>query len=87
MVFDEAQQLGYQFRVLDIGGGFHGKYTSDIPFNKFASAIRDSLEKYFPNWPNLKIIGEPGQFVVRSAFTHVTDVIGKRVLSTEGEYI
>ena len=84
-VFNEAQILGYQLRILDIGGGFHGQLNPDVPFKKLATAIKNSLTKHFPPDLGVRIISEPGQYVVRSAFTLLTDIIGKRVSSKEGE--
>ena len=86
-VFNEAQQLGFQFRMLDIGGGFHGDRNPDVPFKSFAAVIQNSLTKHFPPALGVKIIGEPGQYVVRSAFALVADVIGKRITSSEGEAV
>ena len=71
--------------MLDIGGGFHGELNPDISFKSFATAIKDSLTKHFPHSLGVKIISEPGQYVVRSAFTLVADVIGRRVPRPEGE--
>ena len=84
-VFNEAQEFGYQFSILDIGGGFHGELNPDVPFKRFATAIKDSLTKHFPPELGVKIISEPGQYVVRSAFTLVADVIGKCAPRWEGK--
>ncbi|CBI18908.3 unnamed protein product, partial [Vitis vinifera] len=77
-VFDTASRLGLpRMHVLNIGGGF----TSGPHFDDATSAIKSSLQAYFPNEHGLTIIGEPGRYFAESAFTLVTNIIGKRVRS------
>ena len=72
-VFDQAAKLGYNCRVLDIGGGF----THDL-FEKQAACINMGLDRYFSYKDDLIIIGEPGRFYVSSAFLLATRVTGRR---------
>uniref|UniRef100_F6H0D3 Ornithine decarboxylase n=1 Tax=Vitis vinifera TaxID=29760 RepID=F6H0D3_VITVI len=82
-VFDTASRLGLpRMHVLNIGGGF----TSGPHFDDATSAIKSSLQAYFPNEHGLTIIGEPGRYFAESAFTLVTNIIGKRVRSELREY-
>ncbi|KAJ8289507.1 hypothetical protein GJAV_G00002120 [Gymnothorax javanicus] len=78
-VFDMAAKLGYSMNLVDIGGGFPGY---DIPklfeFQKFATVINKSLEKYFPD-PAVQVIAEPGRYYPASSFTLATNIIGKKV--------
>ncbi|RVX15969.1 Ornithine decarboxylase [Vitis vinifera] len=82
-VFDTASRLGLpRMHVLNIGGGF----TSGPHFDDATSAIKSSLQAYFPNEHGLTIIAEPGRYFAESAFTLVTNIIGKRVRSELREY-
>ena len=74
MIFDIAEAEGIKMNVLDIGGGFPG---DDNPFFKeIATVINQQIEKHFPK--NIKIIAEPGRFLVASCKTIVTRVISTR---------
>eukprot|EP00057_Strongylocentrotus_purpuratus_P012977 XP_011667451.1 PREDICTED: ornithine decarboxylase-like [Strongylocentrotus purpuratus] len=80
--YDIGNDIGHDLRIIDIGGGFPGKESSSIPFEKFSAAARSAIAKYFPdsNNQNPRIIGEPGTFYVESAFSLAVCVIGKRDL-------
>ena len=60
-VFTYAASIGYDFTLLDIGGGYPGIDKMEL-FREEADVINDSLCKYFSkeNYPNLRVIGEPG---------------------------
>lgn len=73
-VFDQASQVGYDLKVLDVGGGF-----SDESFEYFAAALSDALDEYFP--PHIRVIAEPGRYYVASAFTLAANVIARRDVS------
>ncbi|XP_068192456.1 ornithine decarboxylase-like [Antennarius striatus] len=79
--FDIANVLGFQFNVLDIGGGFCGRDDYQEKFEKFSEVINAALEEYFPPDSGVKVIAEPGRYYVESSFTLVTNVIGKRVIT------
>ena len=70
-VFDEADKLGFNLKLLDVGGGF-----VDESFEIFAAALSQALEDYFPN--NVRIIGEPGRYYASNAFTLAANVIARR---------
>ena len=61
-VFQYGKELGFDFTLLDIGGGFPGKDNSDKLFLEMTKAINESLEKHFHKYPNVKIIAEPGTY-------------------------
>lgn len=65
-VFDYAEELGYQFYLLDVGGGYPGGRGTSI--DKIADVINCALADYFPD-PSVQIIAEPGRFYVSSAYT------------------
>ncbi|KAI9877495.1 MAG: Ornithine decarboxylase [Pleopsidium flavum] len=71
VVFDQAAELGFDMRTLDVGGGFSGD-----SFEKMACVLSRALEDYFP--PHIRIIGEPGRYYVSSAFTLACNVIARR---------
>ncbi|KAK2745878.1 Ornithine decarboxylase [Myotisia sp. PD_48] len=75
-VFDQAMDVGFDLKVLDVGGGF-----SDETFEPFAAALSDALDEYFP--PHIRVIAEPGRYYVATAFTLAANVIARRDVSTE----
>lgn len=82
-VSDIASRMGFEFSLLDLGGGFPGDidFTDDNNlFYQMVDVIRKSLEKSFPQtkFPDLQIIAEPGRYFVSSALTLLVKVIGKR---------
>ncbi|KAG8195817.1 hypothetical protein JTE90_008516 [Oedothorax gibbosus] len=77
-VFDLAKQRGSHMNLLDIGGGFPGHRGHVIAFQAFASAINGSLNDFFPPDTGVRIIAEPGRYFMTSAFTLLTNIIGKR---------
>jgi ornithine decarboxylase len=74
LVFDQASEIGYDLRVVDVGGGF-----SDVTFDMFAETLSDALDEYFP--PHIRVIAEPGRYYVASAFTLAANVIARRDVS------
>jgi ornithine decarboxylase len=77
-VFAEAKSRGFQLKLLDIGGGFPAHYDDTIPaFKTLAKAINPELDRLFP--PPIEILAEPGRFLVASAATAISKIIGKAV--------
>lgn len=74
-LFDYAKQLGYEFNLLDIGGGFPGSHGTSI--DEVALIINTALDKFFAD-KSVRIISEPGRYYVASAFTLLTNVQSKR---------
>lgn len=69
---------GKKMKVLDIGGGFPVKYTSDVkPFSQVAKKINSEIKRLFNG--DVDPIAEPGRFIVATACTLVTKIIGKSV--------
>jgi len=74
-LFDMARDYGYELDLLDIGGGFPGYPNADEPtFAELADEINQALDTCFSDMPALKLIAEPGRFMVSSAFTLITKV-------------
>jgi ornithine decarboxylase len=72
-VFDMGTAAGYNFSLLDVGGGFE-----DALFETAASILTHAIDHYFPDRRHLKIIAEPGRFYVSKAFSLATNVIARR---------
>uniref|UniRef100_A0A3B4ZZP7 ornithine decarboxylase n=1 Tax=Stegastes partitus TaxID=144197 RepID=A0A3B4ZZP7_9TELE len=82
-VFDVASLLGFQMRLLDIGGGFSGIGDFQEKFEEFSEVINAALDKYFPPGSGVEVIAEPGRYYVESAFTLAVNVVAKRVVADE----
>ncbi len=76
-VYDMAKEKGFNFNIVDIGGGFPG--DDDEKFNRMANVINMSINEYFNNI-DVKFMAEPGRYFVTSAYTLVTSVINKKIV-------
>jgi ornithine decarboxylase len=78
-VFKEARERGYtKMNLLDIGGGFPAPYDASVkPFRELARKINAELDRLFPK--DIQILAEPGRFLVATAGTLITKIIGKAV--------
>lgn len=74
-VFDQASTVGFDLKLLDVGGGF-----TDETFELFAARLNDALEEHFP--PHVRVIAEPGRYYTANAFTLATNVIARRDVSS-----
>jgi len=76
-VFQEAKDRGYtKMNLLDIGGGFPAHYDDSVkPFPELARKINTEIERLFPK--DVQILAEPGRFLVATAATAVSSIIGK----------
>lgn len=72
-VFDMGKQAGYDFKFLDVGGGFERE-----TFKEMSQVVRDSLDLYFPESSGVRVVAEPGRLLVSSAFTLATNIIARR---------
>ena len=70
-VFDQAEDVGFSLKTLDVGGGFSG----DL-FESMANVLSKALDEHFPS--TVRIIGEPGRYYVASAFTLACNIIARR---------
>ncbi|EPS41306.1 hypothetical protein H072_4823 [Dactylellina haptotyla CBS 200.50] len=79
-IWDIAAEVGYDFTLLDIGGGF-----MDENFEAAAETICKALEMEFGNLlrkERVEVIAEPGRYICSPAFALATSVIAVR---EEGE--
>ncbi|MGE5371699.1 MAG: type III PLP-dependent enzyme [Solirubrobacterales bacterium] len=66
---------GFQLEVVDIGGGFPVEYTDGImPFKSFFEPIQEACSRYFGS---VRVIAEPGRFVVGDGVDLILSVVGK----------
>ncbi|XP_017779076.1 PREDICTED: ornithine decarboxylase-like [Nicrophorus vespilloides] len=77
-IFDYAETLGFNFNLLDLGGGYPGGTGSSI--DKIADIINRALEDYFPD-PAVNVIAEPGRFYVASAYTLACNIHSIRTVN------
>ncbi len=77
-IFAEAKSRGFNLQLLDIGGGFPAAYDASVPkIGSLAKKINDELDRLFPK--TVEILAEPGRFLVASAGSAVSKIIGKAV--------
>ncbi|KAM6936442.1 antizyme inhibitor 1-like isoform 2-T3 [Lycodopsis pacificus] len=79
-VFDMGEEIGFNMKFLDIGGGFSGSETQLELINK---AVVSMVDLYFPPSTGVSIIAEPGSFFVSSAFTLAVNVISKEAVARD----
>lgn len=60
-VFGMAKDVGYDFKFLDIGGGFERE-----TFDEMSRVVRDGLDAYFPKESGVRVVAEPGRLLVSS---------------------
>ena len=75
-IFHTCRKKGYNTRIVDIGGGFPVPYDSQVPrFEQLAEVIASECARLFPE--DVELIAEPGRFMVATAATLVSEIIGK----------
>ncbi|KAK9478814.1 pyridoxal-dependent decarboxylase [Lipomyces japonicus] len=79
-VFDEADAVGTNLSILDVGGGF----CMDN-FESIAEVLGPVIDQYFP--PHVRVIAEPGRYYVSSAFTLACHVIARRAMTQADNYM
>jgi len=77
-VFKEAEEIGLEFNMLDLGGGWPGSNDDRIDFKVIANAIRPVIDELFP--AEIQIIAEPGRFFVHESHTLAVNVFAKRTV-------
>ena len=83
-LFDEAQDAGFNMRILDIGGGFPIQtITETIDITAMFQDIREALAQYFPE---TEIWAEPGRFMCGTVSNLITSVIGTQYRDSKQWY-
>ncbi len=74
-LFNLAALDGIVLDTLDIGGGYPVPYTEPVmPIQYYCHPIAGELERQFPN---TRLIAEPGRFISAPAMTLISSVMGK----------
>ncbi|MFQ6008658.1 MAG: type III PLP-dependent enzyme, partial [Candidatus Zixiibacteriota bacterium] len=75
-LINELELVGFDTRLLDIGGGFPVEYVNPVPpIEDFCAPIAQALDKHIR--PDIKVISEPGRFIAATPVNLVCSVIGK----------
>ncbi len=75
-IFHDARKKGHRLNIVDIGGGFPVPYDAHAPrFENLAKVLNAEFGRLFPD--DIEILAEPGRFMVATAATLVTEIIGK----------
>lgn len=85
-VFEEAEEIGYDLKILDIGGGFPTGNVDEelVKFEDIAAVINKSLDEHFEKWlPKLELIAEPGRFFAANAYTLATKITSRRLIDDD----
>lgn len=73
VAFDIGKDIGYDFSLLDVGGGFE-----DTLLESAGAVLTEAIDEHFPDRRNLRMISEPGRFYVSKAFRLAANVIARR---------
>lgn len=75
-LLNDSRKKGYNLNLIDLGGGFPAPYDANVPhFEKLAEVIDSECKRLFPD--DVQIVAEPGRFMVATAATLVSEIIGK----------
>jgi ornithine decarboxylase len=75
-IFHNARKKGFNLNLVDIGGGFPVPYDPQVPdFKQLAALLNSEFKRLFPD--DIEILAEPGRFIVATAATLVSEIIGK----------
>jgi ornithine decarboxylase len=79
-VFTAAKEKGFNFNVIDIGGGFSGNSTEYL-LEEISKEVHNALTDLFDyeNCLGLRVMSEPGRFFCTNSHTLVLNVLGKKV--------
>jgi len=75
-IMHEGKVRGHEIKILDIGGGFPAAYDPHVkPLAALARKINPEINRLFA--PDIQILAEPGRYIVATAATAVSRIIGK----------
>jgi len=87
------EQYGFdKFNLIDIGGGMLGRVKAELPLEDIASNITPLIRELFPREDanassvvgnNIRVIAEPGRYIVSASHTLVVNVHTKKDLRDE----
>jgi ornithine decarboxylase len=72
--------MGHTMRLLDIGGGFSGRFDEcgHVMFGDIARTINTAISVHFPVESGVRVIAEPGRYFAETSAALVVPVYGKR---------
>jgi ornithine decarboxylase len=76
---DIALDIGFHIDTIDIGGGFPG-VDKAIKFEDIAAQVKNGMEHFFGDMPNVQFIAEPGRYFAQKSHILVLNVIGKKII-------
>jgi len=68
--------------IINVGGAFKANPLSD----EIGATVNDAIQEFFPDDKSFEVIAEPRRYFCETAFTLVTDVLGKRVRGDKRKY-
>ena len=79
-MFDLGNGIGFNMSLLDIGGGFSGRFDSlgNVKFGDIATTINTALSIHFPVSSDVRVIAEPGRFFAETSASLLTPVYGQK---------
>lgn len=86
-IFGQAREEGIILNTLDIGGGFpirHFDNETNPTFEQIGRMIRFEIRRLFDK--KIRVIAEPGRFLVGPAGTLVTQVVGRTFRNNRNYY-
>jgi ornithine decarboxylase len=82
-VFELAKGKGFNMSIVDIGDTVGKKSVAELSPSENFSMLQMALDDYFPAESGVTIIAEVGRFFVQSAFTLVTKVMDRAVVTED----
>ncbi|HOO32578.1 MAG TPA: type III PLP-dependent enzyme [Thermotogota bacterium] len=74
--FQLKEYEGIELKMVNLGGGMPIQHTRPIPqIEEITQIISESIEEYFVDFPNLRVIIEPGRSMVGDIGTLVSEVV------------
>jgi ornithine decarboxylase len=75
-VFDTLRARGVEPAVINVGGGFPAHYLDGVPaIASYGVAIQRSLRERLGHFPALRVMAEPGRYLVGDAGVMQTEVV------------
>lgn len=86
-VFEVARKIGYDLKLVDLGGGYPGfEEDTHVSFESLAEGINEGLDSYYGDLigsGDVNVIAEPGRFFAAKSHTLAAQIIGKSVREDE----
>ncbi|CAF1028826.1 unnamed protein product [Didymodactylos carnosus] len=84
-IFDivHDEEYGFQFSIIDIGGGFTGHNWDKPSFPEVAQSIHEMINKLFPEKKGYQLMAEPGRYFSSGDTILVCSIIARRLHNKE----